>query len=77
MKELSSISFFNQALSVREQAKLRQNYRQILEYIVECRVSRFVWTVDREPFVDIHVYLPPFGRRFMMNISPLLASTVI
>ena len=43
MKELPSISFFNQALSVREQAKLRRNYRQILEYIVECRGSFGLW----------------------------------
>lgn len=56
MEELPSISFFNQALSVREQAKLRRNYRQILEYIVECRGSFGLWI---ENLLSIFMYIYP------------------
>ena len=58
MKELPSISFFNQALSVREQAKLRRNYRQILEYIVECRGSFGLWIENLlSTFMYIYLHL--------------------
>ena len=56
MKELPSISFFNQALSVREQAKLRRNYRQILEYIVECRGSFGLW-IENLLSIFMYIYL--------------------
>lgn len=54
MKDLPSILFFIRALSAREQAKLRRSYRQLLEYIVECRGPFGLWI---EYLLSIFMYI--------------------